>query len=527
MMYGWKENKMKCKICNGTLSIADGICICTSCGNKSSLDDYFENIDVYICYIDNDENGRRTKDSIISQDIYRKFEAKKINTFYSRITADGLVGDDFEKISFSALIKSKILVIVGTTKTYFEKLYEKYKDFFTDKIVIPVFSGIDASQIPQNISKIQALNYDTIGSDVTLINSVLNALGRKDETSSKELSSKKSNKKLLLIFLCCLSILAGVVGYIVFGTDLIIKPTVSEVSDNVSDTYLEDYNAAISHIKNNEPKEAIEILSKLSGYKDSDKQLQLIYDKYAGYYKDSEKGISLHFQTYANFGSSIEVDYFSDGNNIKITESASLTSNEIIYNFNDSENNQGIITISLENKVLKLSIKTDEINSENYISNQEIAFDLSEKSDKPILSLDAKTLFSWVKTPTTIQDVKRLGYDVILEFSSPRMDIYEYYKIKNTDIQLASVWESINISSIRASADLLIPEYIGQPGTPFYIEDVLVIPNATAYGNTFIPWGNENNAIIKEDTPVLILTEKSVNAVLDGYRVSFNDLYNN
>lgn len=164
------------------------------------------------------------------------------------------------------------------------------------------------------------------------------------------------------------------VGYIVFGTDLIIKPTVSEVSDNVSDTYLEDYNAAISHIKNNEPKEAIEILSKLSGYKGSDKQLQLIYDKYAGYYKDSEKGILLHFQTYANFGSSIEVDYFSDGNNIKITESASLTSNEIIYNFNDSENNQGIITISLENKVLKLSIKTDEINSENYISNQEIAF---------------------------------------------------------------------------------------------------------------------------------------------------------
>lgn len=77
MMSGWKGNKMKCKICNGTLSIVDGICICTSCGNKSSLDDYFENIDVYICYIDNDENGRRTKDSIISQDIYRKFEAKK------------------------------------------------------------------------------------------------------------------------------------------------------------------------------------------------------------------------------------------------------------------------------------------------------------------------------------------------------------------------------------------------------------------------------------------------------------------
>ena len=127
-MSGWKGNKMKCKICNGTLSIVDGICICTSCGNKSSLDDYFENIDVYICYIDNDENGRRTKDSIISQDIYRKFEAKKINTFYSRITADGLFEDDFEKIIFSALIKSKIIVIVGTTKTYFEKLYEKYKE---------------------------------------------------------------------------------------------------------------------------------------------------------------------------------------------------------------------------------------------------------------------------------------------------------------------------------------------------------------------------------------------------------------
>ena len=61
MMYGWKENKMKCKICNGTLSIADGICICTSCGNKSSLDDYFENIDVYICLLTMMKTGEEQK----------------------------------------------------------------------------------------------------------------------------------------------------------------------------------------------------------------------------------------------------------------------------------------------------------------------------------------------------------------------------------------------------------------------------------------------------------------------------------
>lgn len=522
-----EEIKMKCKVCNGTLSIVDEICICTSCGNKSSLDDYFENIDVYICYIDNDENGRRTKDSIISQDIYQKFQAKKINTFYSRITADGLVGDDFEKINFFALIKSKIIVIVGTAKKHFEKLYEKYKDLFAGKIVIPVFSDIDVSQIPKNISKIQALNYDTIGSDITLTNSVLNALGRANEIGQKELFGK-GNKKLFIIFLCCLSILMGALCYIVFGTDLIIKPTASEVSGNVSDPYSEDYNTAMSHMKNNEFREAIEILSKLSGYKDSDKQLQLIYDKYAGYYKDAETGISLHLQTYANFGSSIEVDYFSDGKNIKITENAALTNNETVYDFNDSENNQGIITMSFENSILRLSIKTENKNSENYISDQEVAFYLSEKSDKPIMSLDAKTLFSWVKTPTTIQDVKRFGYDAILEYSSPRMNIFEHYRIKNTDVQLASVWESINISSIRAPAELLIPEYIGQPGDPFYIEDVLVIPNATDYGNTFIPWGNENNAAIKKDTPVLILSEKSVNAALGDYgltSVSLDDLY--
>ena len=61
-----KEINMRCKNCKGVLSFVDGICVCNSCGNKYTLNEYFENIDVYICYVESDANGRRTKYSIIA-----------------------------------------------------------------------------------------------------------------------------------------------------------------------------------------------------------------------------------------------------------------------------------------------------------------------------------------------------------------------------------------------------------------------------------------------------------------------------
>ena len=126
---------MNCKYCSGNISIVDGVCVCDSCGSKYELHDFFENIDVYISYVENDENGRRTKDSIIAQDVYKNFEAQKISTFFSRISADGLFGEDLEKACIAAINKAKIVVVIGTSEERFNSIDEKYGSFFVNKIV--------------------------------------------------------------------------------------------------------------------------------------------------------------------------------------------------------------------------------------------------------------------------------------------------------------------------------------------------------------------------------------------------------
>ena len=73
---------MKCSNCGGELIFNNGVGICESCNSTYRIENVFENIDVCLCYIENDENGRRTKDSIIAGEVYKKLESKKINCFY-------------------------------------------------------------------------------------------------------------------------------------------------------------------------------------------------------------------------------------------------------------------------------------------------------------------------------------------------------------------------------------------------------------------------------------------------------------
>ena len=65
---------MRCKNCGAELTAKNGLYICESCGSTSEISLGYEVSDVYIAYIESDEQGRRTKDSIIGQEIYNKLE---------------------------------------------------------------------------------------------------------------------------------------------------------------------------------------------------------------------------------------------------------------------------------------------------------------------------------------------------------------------------------------------------------------------------------------------------------------------
>ena len=524
---------MVCKKCGGELHYIDEAYVCQSCGVNISIADYYEDIDAFICYIESDSTGRRTKDSIIAQKIYHNLESKKIKTFYSRISASDLFGDDLQVVCNSAIKKSKAIIILGSQKEYFEVLLSKYSDFFAQKVVIPVYIDMDAYHMPKNISTVQALDYNKVGADADLTKALLRALNREEELTYEQLSKKSSNKKVIIIaIIIAILILASAVALYLFLKE---KGSVSE-TDNLNSTEavteetapedpnLSLYNEAIAFMENEEYEKAIINLSQLSGYKDSDKQLQIILEKYAGYYKNDDTSISFHLQILSGNTATIEISSIVNEKRIQISESSQISSNKISIKFNDSENNQGTIMIEFKDKSIDMSIKTETANSDTYINDINISFLTDEKSDKPFAEqIDQETLLGFVKSRTTLRTLAQKSFDVVFDTELSRSGVPSRYKIKNTDIYFSvynydisktdsyygdsetNVDDSIAFG-VCAPASLIIPEYIGESNAAFVEDDILYVPNGELSQNYHvIEFGileNIKKGIINENTSV-------------------------
>ncbi len=483
---------MKCKKCGGNLKISDGAYLCEACGAKCSITDYYEDIDTYICYIENDQAGRRTKDSIIAQDLYQKLEVNKIKSFYSRVSASDLTGELYEKACNAALFTAKTVIIIGTSKENFESLVNHYESLYTGKIVIPVFSEMNPYDIPKNISAIQALDYNKIGSEIDLIKSILNALGRTSEadllTANNKHTGKKKKKIVLTIIV--IAVVMAIAGFLIFGTDLVFK----KADEAPVDQQLTQYNEAVACMEDGKYAKAIELFYNLTGYKDSDRQLRILYERYAGYYKDDASGVTLHFQILEGNTANIDITSVVDGKQIRITESSLCQATKATFDFNDSENNQGTISVQLNDNDLSLDVKTETMMSDLTIGDLTAVFQISDKSDQPFAEeISADTLLGFIENKTTLGNLKQRGFDVVFVSALYKDTHASCYKINNTDIQLAIFDYDISPSGndvdldtwvadpivfgVSAPAETIIPDYIGKINDPFVLNDILYVPD--------------------------------------------------
>ena len=158
---------MKCTNCGGELVFEGGIATCPSCGSKHKLDNIFEKIDIYLCYTEYDNAGRRTKASIIAQEVYNKLESQKISVFYERISASNCTADEIELLRQVAIHNAPIIIVIGASKDNFEAFTQKYGEHFSGKRVIPFFADINPSDIPPSLNKLQAVNYEKIEDQLT------------------------------------------------------------------------------------------------------------------------------------------------------------------------------------------------------------------------------------------------------------------------------------------------------------------------------------------------------------------------
>ena len=128
--------------------------------------------DVFICYKETDESGARTKDSVIANEIYHELTNSGLKVFFAAITLEDKLGQEYEPYIFAALTSAKVMLVLGTKTEYFNAVWVKNEwsrylhlmraDPKTKRTLIPCFRDMDAYDLPEEFSHLQALDMANI-----------------------------------------------------------------------------------------------------------------------------------------------------------------------------------------------------------------------------------------------------------------------------------------------------------------------------------------------------------------------------
>ncbi len=139
-----------------------------------------EPYDIFICYKETDENGERTIDSVIAQDVYDALTEKGYRVFFARITLETILGKEYEPYIFAALNSAKIMLAFGTDYEYYNAVWVKneWSRFLKliekgdKKTIIPCYKNIDAYDLPKEFAKLQAQDMGKVGAIQDLLRGI-------------------------------------------------------------------------------------------------------------------------------------------------------------------------------------------------------------------------------------------------------------------------------------------------------------------------------------------------------------------
>ncbi len=143
--------------------------------------------DIFICYKETDLNGGRTLDSVIAQDVYDVLTEKGYRVFFSRITLEDRLGEEYEPYIFAALNSAKIMLAFGTDYEHYNAVWVKNEwSRFLDliahgakKTLIPCYKNLDAYDMPREFARLQAQDMGKVGAVQDLLRGIEKILGKK------------------------------------------------------------------------------------------------------------------------------------------------------------------------------------------------------------------------------------------------------------------------------------------------------------------------------------------------------------
>ena len=153
-----------------------------------------EPYDVFISYKELDENGERTRDSVLAQDIYYQLTEQGRRVFFSRISLEDIPGTQYEPYIFAALNSAKVMIVVGTSAENLNAVWVKneWSRFLAmmrkdkTKLLIPCYRDMDPYDMPEQLTVLMSYDMSKIGFIQDLIRGVNKVLDadkpKKEET---------------------------------------------------------------------------------------------------------------------------------------------------------------------------------------------------------------------------------------------------------------------------------------------------------------------------------------------------------
>ena len=150
--------------------------------------------DVFICYKETDENGNRTVDSTLAQDIYYGLTEAGYRVFFARITLEDKLGQQYEPYIFAALNSAKVMVVVGTKPENYNAVWVKnewsrYLALMKNdrhRLLIPCYRDMDPYDLPDELSMLQSQDMSKIGFMQDLLRGINKVLAKETKKSTQQ-----------------------------------------------------------------------------------------------------------------------------------------------------------------------------------------------------------------------------------------------------------------------------------------------------------------------------------------------------
>ena len=161
-----------------------------------------EPYDIFICYKETAEDGERTLDSVLAQDLYDTLTDKGYRVFFARITLEDKLGQEYEPYIFAALNSAKIMLAIGTDYEYFNAVWVKneWSRFLKlmakdkEKHLIPCYKGIDAYDMPKEFNKLQAQDLGKVGATQDLLRGISKIMPKQSAAESVKVEVQQASQ---------------------------------------------------------------------------------------------------------------------------------------------------------------------------------------------------------------------------------------------------------------------------------------------------------------------------------------------